>query len=179
MNVRSIANRALVALVLVSAAGCAAGTMQKPINVGDTDTGAGSVTAARKFLEGRWTLESFEVFPPGKPPIMVTGTGTMNYDDFGNLRIDIRAGEKESDMLRAAGIDIRDGLISSDGRATVDMQNRTISYVLTGQQVGKPGAGPLAPGRLRYWEVKDDLLYLSTRDEAGKTSSMARWKKMP
>jgi ferredoxin len=52
---------------------------------GDVDTGPESITAARKFLEGRWTLESFEVFPPGKAPITLKGSGTLNYDNFGNL----------------------------------------------------------------------------------------------
>ena len=178
MTLRCIVNQSVIALVLASAFGCAGGTMQKPINVGDLDKGAGSINAARKFLEGRWMLQSFEVFPPGQPAVTLSGTGTLNYDDFGNLRIEIRAGQKDADLLRAAGMEMRDGVISSDGRATVDMQNHTISYVLAGQRVGDPGAGPLAPGRLRYWEVKDDLLFLSTRDEAGKTLSMARWKKM-
>ena len=144
---------------------------------GDVDAGPESLTAARKFLEGRWTLESFEVFPPGKAPITLKGTGTLNYDDFGNLRIEIRADEKSADLLRAAGIEMRDGTISSDGRTVVDLQNRTLSYVLPGQKPGDPGAGPLSPSRLRHWEVKGDLLFLSTRTKRASPFRQAAGRK--
>lgn len=179
MMLRSVLNRSVVALVLASAVGCASAPSQRPMKGGDVDAGPESITAARKFLEGRWTLESFEVFPPGKAAITLKGSGTLNYDDFGNLRIEIRADEKSADLLRAAGIEMRDGTISSDGRTVVDLQNRTLSYVLPGQKPGDPGAGPLSPSRLRHWEVKGDLLFLSTKDEAGKTLSTGRWKKTP
>ena len=71
------------------------------------------------------------------------------------------------------------GRFSSDGRTVVDMQNRTLSDNLPGQQVGAPAAGPLSPSRPRHWEVKGDPLFLSTWDEAGKPLSTGRWKKMP
>ena len=179
MSVRSALTRSVVLFSVVLAVGCATG--QRDMSGKDVEEGAGSLTAARKFLEGRWTLESFEVFPPGKAPITVKGSGTLNYDDFGNMRIDIRADEQTADLLRAAGIEIRDGAISSDGRTVVNMQNKTLTYVLAGQPVGVPTAvaGPLAPSRPRHWEVQGDILTLSTKDEAGKTLSMARWKRMP
>ena len=87
--------KSVVALALVSAA-CAPAPRVRPVKGGDVNEGPESLTAARKFLEGRWTLESFEVFPPGKPPITLKGSGTLNYDEFGNLRIEIRADEKVS-----------------------------------------------------------------------------------
>jgi hypothetical protein len=176
--IRSVLVKAVVALVLVSAA-CAPAPRVRPVKGGDVDEGPESLTAARKFLEGRWTLESFEVFPPGKPPITLKGSGTLNYDEFGNLRIEIRADEKSADLLRAAGIETSDGTISTDGRTVVDLQNRTLSYVLPGQPAGDPGAGPLSPSRLRHWEVKGDLLFLSTWDENKKPLSTGRWRRMP
>jgi len=178
MMLRSVLERSVVALVLASAVGCASAPLQKPIKGGDVDQGPESITAARKFLQGRWSLEAFEVFPPGKAAIALNGSGMLNYDEFGNLRIEIRADEQSADLLRAAGVEMRDGTISSDGRTVVDMQHRTLSYVLPGQTVGEPGPGPLAPGRLRHWEVKGDLLYLSTKDEAGNILSTGRWKRM-
>jgi hypothetical protein len=179
---RSALKQSIVALMLASALGCSAAPRQRPVELGDVNEGAGTVAAARKFLQGRWALESFEVFPPGQAPIVLKGEGSLNYDDFGNLRIDIRTDQKTADLLRAAGIDTPDGTISSDGRAAVDMQNKTLTYILAGQSTGtiaKTVPGPLAPSRPRHWEVKDDLLFLSTRDEAGKNLSTSRWKKMP
>ena len=171
-----------VVLLLAWVVGCSAAPRQRPVKVGDVDEGAGSITAARKFLQGRWTLESFEVFPPGKAPITLKGAGTLNYDDFGNLRMEIRTDQQTGDLLRAAGIETADGTISTDGRAAVDMQNRTLTYILAGQSTGtiaKTVPGPLAPSRPRHWEVKDDLLLLSTKDDAGKILSASRWRRMP
>ena len=91
---------------------------------------------ARKFLEGRWILESVVVTPPGAKPITLKGTGVLNYDDFGNLEMNIKADEASSDLLRAGGIMIPDGVISTTGRTAIDMQNKTLTYILEGQAVG-------------------------------------------
>jgi hypothetical protein len=174
-----VLKRMVVALMLMTAVGCLGGPRQRPVKGGDVNTGPESLTAARKFLEGRWTLEQFQVFPPGKPPITLKGQGTLEYDQFGNLRIEIRADEKAADLLRAEGIETRDGTISTDGRTVVDLQNRTLTYQVPGQTVGAPAAGPLSPSRPRHWEVKGDLLILSTWDDNNKPLSTGRWRRMP
>ena len=179
MMFRSVWKWSVLVVLLGSAAGCMGGPRQRPVKGGPVDEGPESITAARKFLEGRWALEEFQVFPPGKPAITLTGSGSLNYDQFGNLRIEIRADEKSADLLRAEGVEMQDGVISTDGRAVVDMQNRTLTYILPGEPVGAKAAGPLAPSRPRHWEVKGDLLFLSTRDEAGKPLSTGRWKRVP
>ena len=137
--------------------------------------GPGSIVSARALLEGRWTLESFEVYPPGKPPITLKGSGTLSYDEFGNLKMDIRADQTTSDILRAAGVEISDGVISSNGRTVVDMQNKTLTYVMEGQPPS--GTGPLATNRPRHWQVEGTLLTLTTQDEAGKPLSVGKWRK--
>lgn len=162
-----------VGALAIANAGCAAAPRQRPVEMGPVDTGPQTLTAARKYLEGNWALESFEVYPPGKPAITLKGSGNLSYDDFGNLKIDIRADQASSDLLRAAGIDIRDGVISSDGRTAVDMQNRTLTYIVQGQ----PGKGPLSLARPRHWEVDGNLLTLTTKDESGKPLSVGRWRK--
>ena len=129
-----IASLSALSMLLAVAIGCAAAPRQKPLPVGKIESGPGTVSEARKFLEGRWALESFEVRPPGKPPIMLKGSGVLNYDDFGNLRMEIRADQASSDLLRAAGINIRDGVISTDGRTAIDLQNRTLTYFVEGQR---------------------------------------------
>ena len=167
-----------IALLLftVLAAACAPGVDKRPVELGPVDTGAGTLASARKFLEGRWNLESFEVRSPGKPPIVLTGSGTLVYDNMSNLRMEIRADEGSADTLRAAGIDIRDGIISTDGRAAIDLQNRTLNYALQGQSP-LVQRGPLAMERPRHWVVDANTLTLTTRDEAGQPLSIARWKR--
>ena len=179
MMLRPVLKRSVLGLVLVSAVGCLGGPRQRPVEGGPVDKGPESITAARKFLEGRWTLESFEVFPPGKAAITLKGAGTLNYDEFGNLRIEIRAEEKAADLLRAAGVEVRDGtdlVRRPRGRRHAEPD---ALLILPGQTVGAPAAGPLAPSRPRHWEVKGDLLFLSTWDENGKPLSTGRWRKMP
>jgi len=145
------------------------------MKAGPVDTGAGSLTAARKYLEGRWSLESYEIFPPGKPPIQLKGSGTLTYDEFGNLKIDVRADQASTDLLRDAGIDLKDGVLASEGRTVVDMQNRTLTYVVAGQST----SGPLSLNRPRYWEVQSNLLTLTTKDDSGKPLSVGKWRKSP
>ena len=167
-----------VGLLVAAAVACAGAPRQKPLPVGKIDSGAGSLAEARKFLEGRWALESFEVRPPGKAPIFPKGSGVLNYDNFGNLRMEIRADQATSDLLRAAGINIRDGIISSDGRTVIDLQNRTLTYFIEGQPSSTAtGGGPLATNKPRHWQVSDGVLTLTTLDDSGAPLSISRWKR--
>jgi hypothetical protein len=173
MHLRSVP--AAVVTLALGLQACAGAPSQKPVKGGPVNEGPGSIASARAYLEGRWTLESFEIYPPGKPPITLKGAGTLSYDEFGNLKMDIRADQASSDVLRAAGVDIRDGVISSNGRTAVDMQNRTLTYVMEGQPPS--GTGPLAMNRPRHWQVEGTLLTLTTQDDAGKPLSVGRWRK--
>jgi hypothetical protein len=176
MKIRHVLSGVLIAAGMVVTAACSAAPRQRPVEGGPVDTGAGTLTSARKFLEGRWTLESFEVRPPGKAPIMLKGQGTLSYDASGNLTMNIRTtDEKTSDLLRAAGIDIREGVISTEGRTAIDLQNHTLTYFLQGQ---KPLIkGPLGMERPRHWVVEGDMLTLTTKDDAGQPLSIGRWRK--
>jgi hypothetical protein len=178
MRMTHALNRVLMSTLLMAMTACAAKAIEKPIDVAPAETGAGTLAAARQFLEGRWALESFEMRPPGKAPIALNGSGTLVYDEFSNLKMEIRADKASTDLLRAAGIDIRNGVISTDGRTAVDMQNRTLTYVLSGQ-TAKAAPGPLDVSRPRHWEVQGDVLILTTQDDAGSPLSVSRWKRSP
>jgi hypothetical protein len=147
--------------------------------MGQVESGAGTISDARKYLEGRWTLASFEVRQPGTAPITLNGSGVLDYDDFGNLKMEIRADQATSDLLRAAGINIRDGVISTEGRTAIDLPNRTLTYIVGDQAGSVSGGGPLAANRPRHWEVTADELTLTTRDDAGEPISISRWKRSP
>lgn len=145
---------------------------------GPTNTGPGSLAAARKFLEGRWSLLSFEVFPPGKPAIQVKGAGTLTYDAFGNLQIEIRVDKATGSQLEQQGIPITDGRLSISGRTAVDMQRKVLTYFLEGQPpLGAP-SNPLALNRPRHWQVDGNILTLTTNGDDGKPVSVGRWEKL-
>src|SRR4029453_3803341 len=175
MRIRNTFLAALVVVCLAAVTACHGAPRQKPIKGGAGDTGPQTLTAARNFLEGRWVLESFEVRQAGKPPIVLKGAGTLLYDNMGNLKMDIQADEASADVLRQSGIDIRDGRISTDGRAALDLQKHTLTYVLQGQ--APLIKGPLGMQRPRHWVVEGDTLILTTQDDAGQPLSIGRWKR--
>jgi hypothetical protein len=174
MALRHMLRAMLVAAVFIGTA-CGPAMAVRSERRTAVEEGAGSLAEARKYLGGRWALESFEVHPPGRPPVALKTSGNLVYDEFGNMRMDIRVDPSLSDRLREAGVEIKDGAISSDGRTVVDLQNRTLTYVVVGQP--PPSAGPLALGRPRHWQVEGDVLTLITKDDAGNPVSVARWKK--
>jgi hypothetical protein len=158
---------------------CAAAPRERPIELGPVDTGPGTLTAARKYLEGRWSLVSYEVFPPGASPIQLKGSGTLTYDEYGNLETLIRVDDATAKTLETAGISTTNGGFSASGRTVVDMRARTLTYVLEGQPpLGAP-SGPLALNRPRHWEVEGNLLTLTTRGEDGQPLSVGKWQKTP
>jgi hypothetical protein len=170
--------RLCAVFLVLSLVGCAPAPRVRPVKGGPVDTGAGTLTAARKFLEGRWSLESFQLFPPGGQPMTLAGSGTLLYDDFSNLNIDIRPEPESVEALKKMGIELQDGILSTHGRAILDLQNKTLTYQLKEPIQGAQN-GPLATGRPRHWNVDGDTLTLSTRDDAGNTLTEGKWKRQP
>lgn len=163
------------AIALSVSVACTAPPGQNPIKLAPVETGPGTLTAARLFLQGTWLLESLEVRLPNQPPVRLTGEGMLVYDDRSNLRMHIRADEASADILRANGVDIRDGEIRTDGRAALDLQHHTLTYIIKSQAPLIPG--PLGIHRPRHWTVEGDVLILTTKDDAGQALSTARWRR--
>ena len=157
---------------------CASQPSQRPVKGGAVDTGPGTLAAARRYLEGTWTLESFEVYPANGAPIVLKGTGRLTYDGYGNMRVEVQTDPGTGGLLSKAGIENVNGRLSSDGRTVVDVQARTLAYVVEGQPTGKTQVlGPLALQRLRHWQVEGNLLTLTTKDDADKPLSISKWRK--
>jgi hypothetical protein len=160
---------------LATTPACTSAPRQRPVEMGPVAEGTGSLAAARKYLEGSWILESFEIYPPGRPSMKLVGNGVLSYDKYSNLRMELRPDATSANVLRDAGVQVPDdGRFSTDGRTAVDLQNHTITYVLAGKP---PGSGPLALNRPRYWQVEGDVLTLTTKDDSGQPLSVGRWKK--
>jgi hypothetical protein len=169
---------ALASVALLAGAGaCAKQSRVRAVEGGPVPTGAGTTKAARDYLEGRWSLLSFEVMPPGRDRIQVSGAGTLSYDAYGNLKMDIRVDDATSRALAGAGIPLENGVLSTEGRVAVDMTRKTLTYVLEGQPPIGATSGPLATNRPRYWDVEGNILTLSTRDDSGNVLSVGRWQK--
>jgi len=168
--------RAMLSVPLVVAVASTAACTYKP-RTDPPNTGPGSVKVARQYLEGRWTLVSFAIYPPNAAPVQVKGTGTLVYDDFGNLQMDLNVDEASAALMQKAGIPIDKGRFSTSGRTVVDMQGRTLTYILDGQAAVGGAAGPLAMSRPRHWERDGNTLTLTTKDEKGQPLSVGKWQK--
>jgi hypothetical protein len=162
---------------LVAAFATTGGCAPKPLGLGRVDTGAGTLAAARKDLEGRWGLLSFEVYSPGRGLVQVKGDGTLLFDGFGNLEMDIRTDEATGQMLSEAGIPLEKGRLSVKGRTAVDMEHQTVTFVPEGQPLIVPPSGPLAAVHPRYWTVEGDVLTIGTKDDAGNPTTIGRWRR--
>jgi hypothetical protein len=168
-----------VTLVAFTTAGCTSAPWNKPITLGPAETGAGSTAAARKFLEGRWSLVSYDIVTSETSSLRLAGSGMLTYDAFGNMTLEIRVDDQTAQTLASAGIPTADGRLSSSGRTVVDMQQRTLTFVLEGQPALGAPSGPLALNRPRHWEVEGEVLTLKTKDPSGRDLSIGRWQRMP
>src|SRR6185295_7153963 len=130
-------------LVVALAGGCSAAPSQRNIPLGPVDTGPGTLEAARNFLHGEWTLLSLEIFPPDQPSIRAAATGTMTFADYSNMTVDLQLSPETARIADRLDIPTKDGLLQTTGRTVIDINSKSISYVLEGQESFRPPRGPL------------------------------------
>ncbi len=129
----------------------------------------------RRVFEGSWDLVSAETYGATGQPVVLKGKGRLTYDAYGNLTVDARfdEGQEQADGSIAK-------LLSYKGRAVIDvaasrlvlqdMQKRTES----GAEV--PDA--MAAANVRYYSFDGDLLTLTIKDAAGKTTAKTVWRRI-
>jgi hypothetical protein len=159
----------VLALALVTA-GCQAAPRQRPIELGPVDTGAGSVEAARRQLQGEWNLVSLETVEPSGAPTQVKATAILTYDDYGNFTITGRVEDP-----RVTRVEVN-RLLAFKGRAVVDARRQELRLVSSGE--GPPLEGtPIAVDRVRRYAFVDDRLRLSTVDADGRMTATTTWER--
>jgi hypothetical protein len=144
--------------------------MNAPVGMNMSST-SGEIESARRALQGTWDLAALELAPAdGAARVPVLATGTLTYDEFGNLTIDAHTTDP------AAPVAAREAtLLSFRGRAVVDVVKRELKLMdLTGN------VDPdevLSPERRRRYEIVDDTLTLSSLDEQGQVTAIATWRR--
>ena len=141
------------------------------------EQGPRTLTEARQFLVGNWTLVSMDVFPPSGPPIKNAATGTMVYDEYSNMNVKMVFSEEASRVAEAIGIPIVDRTLITTGRTLIDIGARTLSYVLEGEPDYRPVRHPLDTNLPRYWQAEGNNLILRTKDQTGKDLTVSIWRK--
>jgi hypothetical protein len=167
------------AAVAVIAAACSPGPltpptqgapMNKPVAIGKED-GGGAMEMARRQLQGTWKLVALEYSPSGDAArVPVQATGTLTYDDFGNLTIVAQTTDRAAPVA-ALEVD----RLSFKGRAVIDTVRRELKMMdVTGN------ANPdevLSPERRRRYEFTDDMLKLSSINDTGQVTAISTWRR--
>jgi hypothetical protein len=172
--------RPLAACALaLTVAGCAPGPltpprsgrpMNNPVPLTSEET-TGSLETTRQQLMGTWELVELKNAPPkGGAPVPVKATGTLVYDQYGNLTIDARSSDPNAPV--AAREVPR---VSFKGRAVIDVVNRELKLMDVTGNVNPDEV--LAPDRRRRYVLDANLLTLSSFDEKGEVTAVTTWRR--
>jgi hypothetical protein len=171
---RVLTSLAIATWVAGSVSGCWGGSSEprvRPVKGGDVDTGATSVEAVRRQLQGTWDLMSLEV-PSPSGPVKVPATGRLEYDEYGNLKIDGSVTDPRIDS----------GVMKLSGRAVVDPTRHMLRLMdVKGTTTSAEQAldSNIDPAKVRYYEFDGDLLKTTVKDASGATTATATWKRVP
>jgi hypothetical protein len=167
--------RNLIAAVAVLAAaylmtGCAAAPLNKPIEGGPVSTGAGSLEATRKALEGTWSLVSFETVDPRGARRMVMASGRLQYDGFGNMNI---RGVIEDPAVRSSIV------LDYTGRIVIDpVKHEFRPAALETDRPVEPGQiEAVSPDKVRRYELMGDAFVVTYLDTSAAPTAIARWRR--
>ena len=177
--------RSVIAIGCVAAAACAAAPRQRPLPTATVASGGDTVETARRRLGGTWHLISLDVATAEGKSVSVNAAGTLELDEFGNLRIEYRLSDDGRTLLRTIGIDPPNPVISTTGRAAIDPVQNQITYVgadavtkAFDREAAARRANPFALERVRYYTIGDDgVLTLSTRHDNGQNAATSRWRR--
>jgi hypothetical protein len=176
-SIRTLIVGFAVALSIVAGLGCPKAPRQRPIKMGDVNTGTGSLEAVRRQLQGTWDLASFETLSPAGAATKVDADGVLSYDEYGNFAIH---GEIRDEATRAkfAG---RPLLLNVEGRAVIDVANHQIriqnpisSNTAAAPTLADAGA---SGDSVREYAFEGDRLLITVKDETDRPTARITWQK--
>lgn len=178
-------SRAIVGGACIVLGACAAAPRERPLPTTRIAAGENTVEAARRQLEGRWTLISLDIAAEDGRRASVQAAGDLMLDAFGNLEIEYRLSDAGQATLESIGIRSPNPTISTTGRAAIDTQQHMITYIApdAGSRPFDPTlaalrANPFALERARYYALDGGgVLTLTTRHDNGRDAATSRWKK--
>ena len=159
---------ALVTALLVG--GCSAAPRQRPIELGPVDTGAGSVEAARRQLQGEWNLVRLETPGPSGESRAVAARALLTYDEYGNFTI---AGKVEDPSVTRVEVD---RLLRFSGRAVIDARKQELRLFPSGDSPPLDGTA-ISVDRVRRYAFENEMLRMSTVDANGQITATSTWQR--
>lgn len=161
----------VTAVALCVLPGCAKTARERPVRMGDVDTGPGSLEAVRRQLQGTWELVSLAVVPQGGgAPVPLAARGTLSYDEYGNLTIDAHTDDPNAPQAaRSAGV------LSFKGRAVIDAPKSELKLMDVTGSVDPNTV--ISTERRRRYAFEGDLLKLSSLEPNGQIAATATWRR--
>jgi len=165
-----------VAVAVLMVSGCAGSNERaRPIPLGPVESGPNSLESVRRVFEGSWDLVSAETYNAAGQPAAMKGKGRLTYDAYGNLTVDARfdEGQEQADGSISK-------LLSYKGRAVIDVAASRL--VLQDMQKRSTSSADvpeaMAANNVRYYSFDGDLLTLTIKDAAGKTTAKTVWRRI-
>jgi hypothetical protein len=160
---------AALAMGSLVSAGCKGAPGGRVLKTEPIDTGAGSLEAERRRLQGTWELVKLETFPASGPPQVLDAKGRMTFDEYGNVKTEGSA---------KAGSETTASLLSYTGQVVIDPQKKEWRLVEV-ERAADSSALPreVAADKVRAYELVGDQLKLSLRDAAGRVTASVTWKR--
>jgi hypothetical protein len=168
---------AVVAAAVMAAAACTPGPLSSPKGAAartpgggqlDTDSPTGSVETTRRLLAGTWSLVSLQYAPTGGKLANIKATGTLTYDDFGNLTIDARTTDPNAPV---AAREVN--MMSFKGRAVIDTVKGELQMMAVTGNVNPDEV--LSPEWRRRYEVTPSTLKLTSFNDKGDVTAVSTW----
>jgi hypothetical protein len=165
----------ILLFVSLGLAACAASPRQRPVGMGDVNTGPGSLEFTRRQLEGTWTLTRFEVLDTAGQLTPVRAKAQLTYDAYANLSI---KGVLEEPMPGQKTVTDSPALAYT-GKAIIDAAKQEM--VLTGTtstvQPDPSIAAKIGIESRRRYTIADGTLTISVMDAAGRVTSKSTFRK--
>ncbi len=182
---RSVIGAACAGVAVVIAAGvvgcapgpishptAAPGGMNRPVPLG-SDSASGALESERRQLEGTWDLAKLEVAPtPDAARVPVQASGTLVYDEYGNLTIDAHTTDPAAPPAAREAT-----LLAFKGRAVLDVVKHELKLMDMTGNVNPDEV--LSPERRRRYEINAGVMTLSSFDASGRVTAIATWRRRP
>jgi hypothetical protein len=161
---------AAVAAIAVGAWGCHSAPVQKPIYGGAVETGAGSLEATRRALEGTWNLQTLEVVDARGARRGVKASGQLMYDAFGSMNV---RGTVEDPALTDTLV------INFQGRIVLDTVRHEFypADLVSDRPVDASQIQAISPDKVRRYELSGNSLVVTYLDKAAKPTAVIHWSR--
>jgi hypothetical protein len=159
--------RVCVVGLLVQLAACSAAPRQRAVKGGPVDTGAGSLEAVRRDLQGTWILSSLTVVDATGAKRAAKANGTLTYDDKGNMLV---RGSVEGADRSAITLDFTGRIVIDPARHRFYAQD-----LQTDRPVDPVQIEAVSPDKVRQYELAGDTFTVTYLDAASKPTAVAVW----